>query len=206
MTNGWVLSIAIASLVVGVFTGFFFAIHMNAETADRYVLYLGSVGEWVSGIGALVAVVTAVVLADKQRKDAAEHLILGCDLRIANDGTALYGELDIVVEVVSSGLRPAKIKSVKVWGTPGESGYRIFSPRSSGHSFPVELNYGDTLDIRLESQRCAQIIDFFKVKHGGDLSKARLTVSSTLASWDIDISKQLARWKLKRDEGGTARS
>lgn len=200
MTKGWMLLIVGIAFIAGGFAGFFFAIHMNAETADRYVLYLGSVGEWVSGIGALVAVIVAVLLADKQRKDAAERLLINCDLMIASDATAICDARDVVVEVISAGARPAKIKGVKIWGKAGESGYRIFNVGTAGQGFPIDLNHGETMDIRLQSQRCAEIFEFFEKYHRGDISKARLTVFSTLASWDVDISSQLAKWKLQRDQ------
>ncbi|WP_223553440.1 hypothetical protein [Pseudomonas sp. BF-R-01] len=200
MARGWTALIAILGTVAGGFAGFFFAIHMNPETADRYVLDLGSVGEWVSGIGALVAVVTAILLADQQRKDNAERLVLNCQLMTADDATAIYGARDVVVEIVSAGNRPSRIKGAKIWATPGESGHRIYYAGPAGKGFPLELNYGETLDIRLEHRRAMEVCEYFNSRHEGDFSNAKMTVFTTLGSHDIDLSSQLREWKAMQEQ------
>ena len=173
----------------------YFAIHMNPETADRYVLDLGSVGEWFSGFGAFAAVITALLIADKQRRDNAEKLLLTCRISSAIDGTQMYNAQDLVIEIVSAGYRPVRLKSAKIWAKPGESGHRIYSAGVAGAGFPLELNYGETLDIRLPFRRAKEVCEYFQSKHGGDFSNARITVYSTLGSWDLSIAKQLVEWK-----------
>ncbi len=194
MAKGWTLFIAAVGLVAGGFAGFFFAIHMNPETADRYVLDLGSVGEWFSGLGAFAAVVTALIIADKQRRDNAEKVLLTCGILSAIDGTEMHDAKDLVIEAVSAGNRPVRLKSAKIWAKPGESGHRIYSAGVSGAGFPIELNYGESLDIRLPFQRAKEVCDYFRSKHGGDFSNARITVYSTLGSWDLSIARQLIEW------------
>lgn len=198
MAKGWALFLAGLGLVLGGVAGFFFAIHMNPETADRYVLDLGSVGEWFSGLGAFAAVVTALVIADKQRRDNAEKVLLSCRLVSAIDGTELYDAKDLVIEVVSAGNRPVRLQSAKIWANPGESGYRISSAGAAGAGFPIELNYGENTDIRLEFQRAKDVCDYFQKEHGGDFSSARITVCSTLGSWELSIARQLVEWKALR--------
>ncbi len=195
MAKGWAALIAVIGMSVGVLAGFLTAIQMNPGTADRYVLSLGSVGEWVSGVGALAAVVVAIVLADKQRQENMERIVLKCDLqRFRNDGAGSVAK-SLVVDAVSSGNRPARLTGAKILDRKGNICWTGHHAGEAGKGFPIELNYGEKTEIWIGAVDVKDVIEHFD----GDFSSAKMIVTSTLASWEINISEHLKQLQFYRD-------
>lgn len=194
MAKGWAALIALIGMSIGCLAGFLIAIQMNPGTADRYVLSLGSVGEWVSGVGALAAVVAAFVLADMQRRENMERLVLKCDLkRFRNDGACSVAK-SLVVDIVSIGNRPARLTGAKILDRQGRICWTGYHAGETGKGFPIELNYGEQIDIWIGGVDVKDVIDHFE----DDFSNAKMIVTTTLVSWDINISGKLKQLQFDR--------
>ena len=190
----------LAALVLGGLLGLTAGINLNPNASVKFVPNWGSLGDWVSGVGALLAVVVAVWLAETQRKDNAEKLVLKCGIKPAANASALFGGRDLFVEMVSSGNRPVKVSGVQI-GAKGESGgWKAYGAGPTGRGFPFILNYGDSEEIRMSFRDVSDVLEHFNVKSQGDLSKAQATVFSTLGHWEIDISKSLSEIKALREK------
>ncbi|WP_313003474.1 hypothetical protein [Pseudomonas sp.] len=195
MAKGWAVFVGAIGVSVGFLAGFLSAIRMNPATADRYVLSLGSVGEWVSGIGALAAVVTAVVIAEKQRRENMEQISFTPSLKRLVNVSPMSSERSLVVDVVSTGNRPARIIGAKILNPSGKSCWVSNHAGESGKKFPIDLNYGEGLDIWIESLDVRSVLESFD----DGCSKAKMVVNTTLGSWDVDVSQQLAILKKERN-------
>lgn len=195
MARGWAAVIAVVGASIGGLAGFLIAIQMNPSTADRYVLSLGSVGEWFSGVGAFAAVITAIVLADNQRRENMERIVLKCELKRFVHGDPLNTAKSLVVGVVSTGNRPARLTGAKILARQGGVQWMAFHSGEKGRGFPVDLNYGEETDIWIGAGEIKDLIESFD----GDFSNTKMTVTSTLMSWEIDISEKLKQLIFERD-------
>lgn len=195
--------IAIGLPIAFIFGGLFgltAGVYLNPDSTVQYVPNWGSVGDWVSGIGAFVAVIVAVWLADTQRKDNAERLKLNGAIQPSNNGSALFGGVDLVIDVVSSGNRPVNLSGARIGVKNFDSGWNAYMAGSTGKGFPVLLNYGESTQIRLSQGDAKAVFRHFDNNHQGDLSKAQITVFSTLGHWQLDLSDLLAQLKNRYSE------
>jgi hypothetical protein len=192
--------IAIGLLIAFIFGGLFgltAGINLNPESTVQYVPNWGSVGDWVSGIGAFLAVIVAIWLADTQRKDNAERLKLTGTIGPSNNGSAMFGGVDLVIDIVSSGNRPVNLSGARIGVANFNSGWNAYMTGSTGKGFPVLLNYGESTQIRLSQGDMKMVFKYFDDKHQGDLSKAQITVFSTLGHWQLDLSDLLVQLKVR---------
>lgn len=191
---------ALAVFVLGCLLGLTAGVNLNPNATVSFVPNWGSLGDWVSGVGALLAVVVAVWLADTQRKDNAEKLTLKCGIKPAADGSSIFGGCDLVVELISSGNRPVRVSGAQIGAKGKAGGWKAYMAGPTGRGFPFTLNYGDGEEIRLSFRDVSDVLDHFSTEHQGDLSKAQATVFSTLGHWEIDISATLSELKTIREK------
>ncbi|AQY67430.1 hypothetical protein [Pseudomonas veronii] len=191
---------ALAAFVLGCLLGLTAGVNLNPNATVSFVPNWGSLGDWVSGVGALLAVVVAVWLADTQRKDNAEKLTLKCGVKPANDGSMIFGGRDLVVELISSGSRPVRVSGAKIGAKGKAGGWKAYMAGPTGKGFPFTLNYGEGEEIRLSFRDVSDVLDHFSAEYQGDLSKAQATVFSTLGHWEVDISTTLSELKMLREK------
>lgn len=190
----------LAAFVLGGLLGLTAGVNLNPNVTVSFVPNWGSLGDWVSGVGALLAVVVAIWLADTQRKDNAEKLTLRCGIKPASDGTMIFGGRDLVVELISSGNRPVRVSGAQIGAKGKIGGWKAYMAGPTGRGFPFTLNYGEGEEIRLSFRDVSDVLDHFSAEYHGDLSKAKATVFSTLGHWEVDISKTLSELKTIRDQ------
>lgn len=195
MAKGWVAFLSVFCVAGGVSAGFLAGIQVNPNTADRYVLNLGSVGEWFSGFGALAAVVTAIALAEKQRRDNSERIELSPEVRQLPSGAEINRSKSLAVDVVSVGNRPARLTGAKILCSDGTIRWRGFCCGPEGKGFPVNLNYGENTQVWIASGEVKDFLETFD----GDFSGTKMIITTTLKSWNVDISEKLKQLKLERD-------
>lgn len=191
------LGLLIACVISGLF-GLTAGINFNPASTVKFVPNWGSVGDWVSGIGALLAVVVAVRLADMQRKDNAEKVNLKCQIKPADNASMIFGGKDLVVELISSGNRPVRVSGATIGAKGKESGWKAYMAGPTGQGFPINLNYGEGTEIRLSFRDVTVVLDHFNSEYQGDLTKAQVTVFSTLGHWELDVSAELSELKMLR--------
>ncbi|MBV4477871.1 Asp23/Gls24 family envelope stress response protein [Pseudomonas botevensis] len=194
-----VLGVIIAFVLGGLF-GLTAGINLNPDATVRFVPNWGSVGDWVSGVGALLAVVVAIWLADTQRKDNAEKLNLKCAVKPVSDASMIFGGKDLVVELISSGNRPVRVSGAQIGAKGKEGGWTAHMAGPTGKGFPFTLNYGEHEEIRLSFRDVSDVLEHFNSQHNGNLSNARARVFSTLGHWEVDVSDTLLELKKLRDK------
>lgn len=188
------------AFLLGGFLGLTVGINLNPQSTVQFVPDWGSVGDWVSGLGALLAVVVAIWLADVQRKENAEKLQLRCEIKPAADGSSIFGGKDLVVELISSGNRPVRVSGARIGAKKSPKGWTAYMAGPTGRGFPFTLNYGESEEIRLSYSDVTDVLRFFDANHDGDLSIAQAVVFSTLGHWELDVSAILSELKRYREK------
>jgi hypothetical protein len=118
----------------------------GGSSAETLKTFLGSVGDWVSGLGALAAAVIAIYLADKQRRDSLPQI----DVRQS------VGAREISINLVSVGDRSAHILAVYLRSRKLDGRARLVSLRD----LPKTLEYGGILAITADRSRCGNFSNF----------------------------------------------
>ncbi len=175
-----VLSLSASGVVLGFAAGFALAIQMNPETADRYVLNLGSLGEWASAIASAAAVLTALWLAWKQRRDSEEKILL--KQYSTRDGYWL--------SLVSSGGRTATVLEVFLTSKRGEQTIALSRPPlvQSG-DLPRQMQYGDTYTITADASEYGRIATEWAQAHpGSSIPLLYVVVVTSLGSFEQEIN------------------
>lgn len=118
----------------------------GANPVETLIATMGSVGDWVSGLGALSAAVIAIYLADKQRKDSLPQL----------EVRQQVGPLDIKITLVSVGDRSVHILSAYLRSRKLDGMARLIPSKD----LPKTLEYGGTLQVIADRSRCGNFSNF----------------------------------------------
>jgi hypothetical protein len=134
-----------------------------------------------------------------QRKDNAEKMNLKCKIKPSDNASMIFGGKDLVVELISSGNRPVRVSGAKIGAKGKEGGWKAYMAGPTGQGFPFSLNYGDGTEIRLSYRDVTAVLDHFNSEYQGDLTRAQVTVFSTLGHWELDVSAELSEIKMHRE-------
>lgn len=150
----------------------------DANPADALKTVLGSVGDWVSGLGALSASVIAIHLADKQRRDGLPKIEVSQDA----DPELVY------IKVASAGDRSVLVTGILVHSRKRRSRTRLLHR----DFFPKRLEFGDFIDIELDG---TQLRGASNVLCGEDdmcdLSDLEILVETSLGTHSFAASDEL---------------
>lgn len=192
----WILVLCgVAACVICGFLGLTAGINMNPESTVRFVPNWGSAGDWVSGIGALLAVIVTLLLADKQRREDAELLKVVANASFPV-GPGFYGLPFISVELTSEGKRPVTVTGLNV--TSPHSKMRVQITDLAQHSpdkLPVRLEYGQRASIHLQAGAEIQIAQFVLEHCGNRTDGLKFVVNTTTGYWEGHLSKGLFRMR-----------
>lgn len=189
MNKYWVALFCVLTGAVAFAAGFASAIHMNPLTADRYLLNLGSVGDWVSGVGALMAVFVTLWLAYRQGIEDSESLKVHADMVAAHG----YGApiLSLQLSAISNGKRPATLMSFG-FKSKHTSKFLVITQFSDvSQDIPATLQYGQKAVGWLATQQLAGILRFVENDCAGKLDDLTVYGSTTLGSFDGAINKNV---------------
>lgn len=147
----------------GAITALTFA--LEANPADAFKTVLGSVGDWVSGLGALAAAAIAVYLADQQRRDSLPRV----EITQSADPFGFY------IDIVSVGERSALITGVflrsRKWKGQAWLSYE---------NLPKRLVFGDVHNISVEGVQYQKIYtQICGDDEGCDLSDMKVVVETS---------------------------
>lgn len=174
------LFVCVISGLLGLTAG----INLNPESTVRFVPSWGSLGDWVSGTGALLAVLVTLWLADKQRREDTELLKVVSNASFPF-GPGYLGEPFISLELTSEGKRPVTATSLGVSSPHSKSRLAItrFAHHSPVKSFPVRLEYGQQASIHLEPGAELEIEKFAREHCGGKSDALKFIVGTTTGYW-----------------------
>ncbi|MCT8165643.1 MULTISPECIES: hypothetical protein [unclassified Pseudomonas] len=160
----------------------------SAPFVNEAVPVLSMLGGWVSGIGALAAVITTLWLADKQRREDVENIRVSVRSAIADTGE---GGWFIAVNLTSDGRRPVKVISLSVH-SPFAKNYIQFTQFWWGSdSLPVSMSYGDNASLHLPPGTDRQIAKFVHDHCQGRVKGLKFVVGTTLREFEGAIHKNL---------------
>ncbi|WP_156320458.1 hypothetical protein [Pseudomonas lini] len=108
----------------------------DANPADTLKTLFGSVGDWVSGLGAFAAAAIAVYLADKQRKDGLPKI------KVEQDATPYA----IHIDVISTGDRSILLMGVFLRSKKRGKRARLLADGV----LPKRLEFGDVHNISID--------------------------------------------------------
>ncbi len=144
----WILCLVVLflCLICGLL-GLTAGINLNPESTIKFVPAWGSLGDWVSGLGALLAVLVTLWLADKQRREDVESLKVGLVIGMMSNGPELFFAS---VNVTSDGKRPVLITAITFMSRHAQQAMHVTGFMPFGNSLPIRLNYGEQAQFPLE--------------------------------------------------------
>jgi len=160
----------------------------NASFVNEVVPVLSMLGGWVSGIGALAAVITTLWLADKQRREDVENIRVSVRSAIADTGE---GGWFIAVNLTSDGKRPVRVISLSVHSPYANRYFQFTHFAWGGDSLPVSMSYGDSASLYLPYGADQQIAEFVRDHCGGRMKGLKFVVATTLREFEGPIHKNL---------------
>ncbi|MWV17548.1 hypothetical protein F3I16_16015 [Pseudomonas sp. L-22-4S-12] len=143
---------------------------------------LDAAGGWVSGIGALAAVVTSLWLADRQRREDVEHLDVLPQLSIIPG----LGWM-ISIHVVSDGRRPATVTSIVIGSKHATVELHLLSFYHKNKDLPASLQYGESLDLIGAISLRAELVDYVAKYCGGKFDGLVVRVRTTTSHFSGEI-------------------
>lgn len=161
----------------------------NLEFKETILPVLSVVGSWVSGIGALGAVLVALWIAEKQRRGDKENLKLAFDFVV----TSAQSNAVLMVSAVSVGKRPSEINSIIIFDPKASAQLYIarFLPGSS--SIPTNLGYGKKAAWLCEEGFERHIGSYLKSYCNGKASYLKICVSTTTENFMLTPSKEMMK-------------
>ncbi|WP_308907615.1 hypothetical protein [Pseudomonas canadensis] len=174
----WILCFVVLFLcAISGFLGLTAGINLNPESTVKFVPSWGSLGDWVSGTGALLAVLVTLWLADKQRREDVESLKVGLVMGMMSHGPdALFAS----VNVTSDGKRPVLITGVTFMSNHAKQAMHVTGFMSFGNSLPIRLNYGEQAQFPLEFGFENALNSFVRAHCNGRADGLRVVVSTSL--------------------------
>lgn len=187
----WALSLVVLAIIVG----FAFLLGLSFGLGDSHAKFiaetvpvLSMLGGWVSGIGALAAVLTTLWLADKQRREDVENLRVS--VRRAITDTAEGGWF-IAVRITSDGKRPVKVTSLSVHSPHANKYLHVARFCLGSDPLPASMTYGDSISLHLTPGFDREINEFVHRHCRGRAEDLKFVVSTTLHEFSGSIHKNL---------------
>lgn len=180
----WILFLVIAGVsVISCLAGLTAGINLNPISTVRFVPNWGSVGDWVSGLGALSAVLVTLWLADKQRReDVADLLVVPKLSMISGEETWL-----VTVNVVSRGKRPSLATSTSISSKHSKSVLWLQNLHQYSGSLPINLSYGEKVDLIYTAKNIEQIAKFVMKHCAGRTDGLTVNILTTLDTYSAQL-------------------
>jgi hypothetical protein len=161
----------------------------NAEFKESILPVLSVVGSWVSGIGALGAVLVALWISEKQKRSDKEHLELGFDFVV----TQPYTNAVLMVSAVSTGKRPSEINSIAIYSQGATAQMYIARLLPGSSAIPINLGYGKKATWLCEEGFEHHIGSYLKTYCNSKASQLKICVSTTTENFTITPSKEMKK-------------
>ena len=161
----------------------------NAEFKDSILPVLSVVGSWVSGIGALGAVLVALWISEQQKRSDKEYLELGFDFVV----TQPYTNAVLMISAVSTGKRPSEINSIAIYSQGATAQMYIARLLPGSSVIPINLGYGKKATWLCEEGFEHHIGSYLKTYCNSKASQLKICVSTTTENFTINPSKEMKK-------------
>lgn len=144
---------------------------------------LSMLGGWVSGIGALAAVLTTLWLADKQRREDVESLRVTINMSLIHPDKPWF----ITVQAVADGKRPSTIRGLTFTSPHARSALHVTGFMAFGNQLPIQLSYGEKADFHLDYGIERQLRVFVDEHCKGKSAGLKVVISTNLNSFSAKV-------------------
>lgn len=187
----WVFLIVVLVTVIGLafLLGLSFGLgNSHGKFISEAVPVLSMLGGWVSGIGALAAVLATLWLADKQRREDVENLRVSVRSAIADTGE---GGWFISIGITSDGKRPVKVTSLSVQSPHARNYLHVSEFGWGSDPLPAPMTYGDSISLHLAPGFDRQISSYVRKHCSGNTRGLKFVVGTTLHEFSSPIHRSL---------------
>lgn len=161
----------------------------GTEFKEMILPVLDVVGSWVSGVGALGAVVVALWLAEVQRKSDKE------DLKVSLNFVLVPGVSNpvLMISAVSVGKRPSEVNSIVIYDENASSQMLVirFLPGSS--EIPINIGYGKKASWLCEEGFERHIGSYLKNYCNGTANNMKICISTTTENFIHSPSTEMKK-------------
>lgn len=147
----------------------------SSDFKEMLLPVLSVIGSWVSGVGALGAVLVALFIAEKQRRSEKENLKIEFNFVIVPFAT----EAVLMISAVSVGKQPSEISSVVIYGQGATASMYVSRLLNGSSPIPVNLGYGKKAIFLCEEGFEHHIGSYLNTYCGGKASNLKVCVSTT---------------------------
>jgi len=184
-----VLMVATLSALAGLTAG----INLNPQSTVKFVPAWGSVGDWVSGIGALLAVVTSLYMVKRSERFQLERD--SEQLMLVQEHSLGW----LTLRVGCSGLRACAVKDIRVChGNKYRTLRHDLAEKSKG-KFPCKLEPGESFELDWSGLELKPIVGIVHNLGLKSLEGLKFEVVTGIAvhrfslhEWTVDLLKEAA--------------
>ncbi|KAF6687175.1 hypothetical protein HFD98_24355 [Pseudomonas sp. EKM23D] len=184
----WAFLIVVLATVIGLafLLGLSFGLgNSHGKFISEAVPVLSMLGGWVSGIGALAAVLTTLWLADKQRREDVESLRVTINMSLIHPDKPFF----ITVQAVADGKRPATIRGITFASPYASSALHVTGFMAFGNQLPIQLSYGEKADFHLDYGIERQLRNFVDEHCKGKSVGLKVVISTNLNSFSTKVDR-----------------
>lgn len=165
--------VAVLSALAGLTAG----INLNPQSTVEFVPDWGSVGDWVSGLGALLAVAVTLWLSEKQRRENTERLFI----------EQASMDVGLSIKIISSGNRPSLVTGLYIQSKSSDRRIGLSSGSYLESRFPVgRIDFGEMVSVLVPDKHRLQIAMDAEEKFK-DLSALMLVVTTSLGRFSVPL-------------------
>lgn len=178
MKKLWMCVFIAISLLAGIAIGFAAAIQINPQTADIYLLNLGSVGDWVSGVGALAAVFVTLWLNDKQRRENTEKITV----------EQVSRQEGLLIKIISAGNRPSLVTGLYIGEKNSEKRLNLSTSKFIEKRFPIgRIDFGELISVLVLDKFDLEIAQDADQRFNGNFGGLLLVVTTSLGRFRFPL-------------------
>ncbi len=181
----WIV-VAVAVCILCGLVGFTIGVNLNADSSTRYVLNWGSLGDWVSGLGALLAIATTLYLTKRneaQQEDAKKDVIL-----VEQDAT----DWIVSIRCISMGSFPTTIRAVMFVRDDGGA-VRLSSQTTGQHEpeIPCRLEFKQDLHFSWRIDVMRQLVMALGILQCRRLEDLQLLIATSTQEFRFPLDSKI---------------
>ncbi|ROO33390.1 hypothetical protein [Pseudomonas sp. 7SR1] len=179
------ICIVLATNIMSALLGLTAGINQNPQSTVKFVPEWGSVGDWVSGVGALGAVVVSLYMVKRSER-----------FQLARDSEQLMlaqetGFAYLTLRIGCSGLRTCAVRDVRIChGLKRRSLKRDLSAESEG-AFPCKLEPGESIELDWSGLEIKPILSSIKNLEPKSLEGLYFEVVTGIDVHRFDVERQV---------------
>ncbi|QBQ11160.1 MULTISPECIES: hypothetical protein [unclassified Pseudomonas] len=186
----WILGgVALLLCIVTGLLGLTAGINLNPESTVRFVPAWGSLGDWISGIGALLAVVTSLYLV--RRNEALQHEREREKIEVEQWAENFFCS----IRVISLGIFPCTVKSVFLLGPDdGAVPLNPYLPEENRLQLPVRLEIREDIHFVWRVDQLRDLLGRISLFRLQNVEALRIQVTTVTSEIIVPISPEIAAY------------